>query len=81
METINFREHKIRKVGQYKCSCGCKFKRVEMTYWTENPFNKLWEEGKIKELNEKCQSKLEQYLKEKKCPKCGLLVKIINPNK
>ena len=78
METINFREHKIRKVGKYKCKCGHKFKRVENTSWTENPFNKLWVAGKVKELNEKCEKQLEEYLKEKKCPKCNSVCNLIS---
>lgn len=71
MTVITFFEHKIRKEGKYKCKCGYNFKRVENTGWTENPFNKLWLAGKIKELNENCNKRLEKYLEEKKCPKCS----------
>ena len=80
MTIINFREHKFRKEGKYKCNCGYKFKRGETTYWTENPFNTKWKEGKIKELNEECNKTIEKYLKEKKCPKCGLTCKILCKN-
>ena len=77
MTVINFREHNFRVEGKYKCKCGCRFKKVTKTCWTENPFNKLWVAGKIKELNTKYQSELKEYSEKKKCPKCGLLCHII----
>lgn len=78
MTIINFREHSFRKEGKYKCECGYKFKRVAKTYWTENPFNEKWKEGKIEELNEECKKELKESSRERNCPKCGLLCKIIN---
>lgn len=71
-QTTTYREHTIRSQGKYKCECGYKFTRIASSGWTENPFNKLWLEGKVNELNEECRQENKRYLAEKKCPKCGV---------
>lgn len=69
-QTTVFREHTIKGQGKYKCVCGHRFSRMAASGWTENPFNKLWLEGKIDELNEKVRQENRDYLAKKKCPKC-----------
>lgn len=54
MVTINFREHKAKDTGKYKCVCGNRFKRTFSDYWTENPFNQTW----VKEGEEACNKKM-----------------------
>jgi hypothetical protein len=67
---VNFYEHKFRKEGKYKCSCGYKFKRTANNCWTENPFNKLWMEGKTEELDKLKNEELDKRLMTMNCPKC-----------
>lgn len=70
MTIYNYYEHKFRKEGKYKCECGFRFKRIETTTWTENPFNKRFMNGQVDELNAEAKQTLADRLKTKKCPKC-----------
>ena len=72
MTTVTFREHKFVGRATYKCLCGHRFARSCSSYWTENPFSKLWMEGKVDELNKKTYDEVVDMLKDRSCPKCDL---------
>ena len=60
-----------RYEAKYQCPCGHKFKRINKTYYTRNPFNHHSDSA--------CRSKnyAETRTMERKCPKCGTLIKPI----
>lgn len=70
MTIYNYYEHKFKKEGKYKCECGYKFKRIATSCWTENPFNKRFLAGQIKELDDDSKMQMDKDLKVKNCPKC-----------
>jgi len=77
MTIINFKEHKFRKEGKYKCECGNRFKRIATNCWTENPFNTTWvNEGSVA-CNRKCIEKMIESLSVKNCPKCNMECKLL----
>jgi predicted RNA-binding Zn-ribbon protein involved in translation (DUF1610 family) len=72
MKTVHFTEHKFKREGKYKCvNCGYRFKRTASTYWTENPFNKMFLEQGSEACNKNSIMDLMLELAMKDCPKCG----------
>ena len=68
-----FREHRFKQTGKYRCDCGVNFQRSAKTYWTENPFHE-WQ-GREEQLNAEETKKLEDKLAKTACPKCGAVCK------
>lgn len=72
-------EHKVRDEAKYVCPCGYKFKRVETSGWTENPYNEKWVSGDIAGLNETCHADNLRRLAKRACPKCGTAYSMMAP--